>query len=110
MIEALRAEVAPVEPRIITLMPIAQHEEVRKAREAGVRACVSKPVRQSALYNAFVTAIGQALLPSPDVNAKRKDADPLRPTTYRLLLAEDNRVNQQVALGMLKVDGHERRC
>ena len=63
--------------------------------EAGVRACVSKPVRQSALYNAFVTAIGQALLPSPDVNAKRKDADPLRPTAYRLLLAEDNRVNSR---------------
>ena len=96
LIEALRAEVAPVEPRIITLTPIAQHEEVRKAREAGVRACVSKPVRQSALYNAFVTAMDRPCCSSPDVNVNGRMRAILGPDCYtRPVAAEDNRVNSR---------------
>jgi len=106
LVDTLRAECALREPRVIMLMPIAQHEELRKARDAGVRACVSKPVRQSALYNAFVTALGQAVRPLPEREERSSDSTPPPLASYRLLVAEDNRVNQQVALGILKSDGH----
>ena len=36
------------------LMPVGRHGDVREARHAGVLLCLSKPVRQSALYNGLL--------------------------------------------------------
>jgi len=75
------------------------------ARHVGVESCLTKPVRQSALFDAIVTAVsknapvlGRAAASDPAAAAARKE---------RVLVVEDNRVNQMVASHMLKRLGYD---
>jgi two-component system, sensor histidine kinase and response regulator len=104
----ISADPTASQARTIMLLPVGRLADMREAREAGVLACVAKPVRQSALYDALVGAMRGSLevaahAPAPD-NAR---ALPEGVQRGRLLLAEDNLVNQQVALAMLKREGFE---
>jgi two-component system, sensor histidine kinase and response regulator len=78
-------------------------------RAAGIDATLSKPVKQSRLFDCLVTVIGNAeaanralpkrgpaALPPLSVSMRAKLAG------TRILLAEDNPVNQKVALAWLK--------
>jgi len=79
------------------------HAEVQEARQAGIIGFLSKPVRQSQLYNCFVAALetsAQGSLPAPLPHPTPVIA--LRPLQGRILLAEDNPVNQEVAVGMIE--------
>ncbi|MGL4206489.1 MAG: response regulator [Aeromonadaceae bacterium] len=60
---------------------------------------LTKPVRQSDLYNAIVRVLHQSLPAVPDQPINRQACQPLQ---GRVLLAEDNLVNQEVALAMLE--------
>jgi signal transduction histidine kinase/DNA-binding response OmpR family regulator/HPt (histidine-containing phosphotransfer) domain-containing protein len=76
--------------------------EQDRARRAGIDRCLSKPVKQSDLFNAITRSLGVVGLGedvSPDEIAK---SPPLR-----ILLAEDGLVNQRVAVDLLKQHGHE---
>jgi len=82
------------------------------ARTAGIRLCLSKPVRQSQLYDALALMMEGSEEPTaPVVPARGPAADPSRPTSSddaapHLLLAEDNAINQQVAVQMLQTRGY----
>ena len=74
-----------------------------RARAAGVGAFLSKPVTQSELLNAVLSVL------SPSAEAALDLAPaPVRPEPRgaRLLVAEDNVVNQRVAAGLLERRGH----
>jgi CheY-like chemotaxis protein len=73
-------------------------------RQKGIRLMLTKPVRQSQLYDCLV-AMTRAGGP---VRASAQNAETPRPARHRarVLLAEDNPVNQEVALGMLEELGH----
>jgi CheY-like chemotaxis protein len=72
----------------------------REAREIGLAAVVTKPVRQSALLDALLGALGEGSR-APAVRLP-PSAVP-RPTTgLSVLLAEDNPVNQMVARRLLE--------
>jgi signal transduction histidine kinase/DNA-binding response OmpR family regulator len=66
---------------------------------------ITKPVRQSVLYNALVGALSGK---RRRVGAQRSSAPPDEEpdAALRILVAEDNAVNQKVALGMLKKLGY----
>jgi two-component system, sensor histidine kinase and response regulator len=75
--------------------------------ELGISAYLTKPVKQSDLMDTIVGVLASRLLGAkkrPGTGAARppKAARPLR-----VLVAEDNAVNQQVAVGMLERAGHE---
>lgn len=63
--------------------------------------CLSKPIRQSQLFNALVALVGApSAEPIPAVNTtKREGKTPL--SGLRILLCEDNPVNQKYALRLL---------
>jgi len=63
-----------------------------------VERCLSKPVRQSELYDALALLVGTAT-PAVQAPAARAEFPPLH---AHVLLAEDNRVNQLVAVAMLE--------
>jgi len=65
-------------------------------------AYLSKPVKQSSLYNAILSALGNAEASRPRV-AKEATFDPHFAERFplRMLLAEDNSVNQALAVHML---------
>jgi signal transduction histidine kinase/CheY-like chemotaxis protein len=75
-----------------------------RCREVGVTDYLVKPVTQRELLRALLNALGalRAKTESPQVAVhERRSA-----TTLRILLAEDNRVNQALASALLARDGH----
>jgi CheY-like chemotaxis protein len=73
------------------------------AKEAGILVFQTKPVRQSQLYDCLAT--GMATGP-PDLSQRSSASPEATSVLYgRILLAEDNPVNQEVAEGMLKAFG-----
>ncbi|MBL0717479.1 MAG: response regulator [Desulfosarcina sp.] len=86
---------------LVMLSSAAFDEESSRAADVGIRRYLLKPVRQFELYECLLKIIGRPLLTSQH-NPKEK---PSSIFDARILLAEDNPVNQQVALSMLKLIG-----
>jgi len=73
---------------------------------AALDVCLTKPVRQSALLNALTTRVNRRM---PDSMAARRDSHEGSPlegrvagSHWRVLVADDNAVNQRVAVRMLE--------
>jgi PAS domain S-box-containing protein len=78
--------------------------DLARCRDLGIAAYLVKPIRQSELLDAIVTAVG-----SPEPAASTPPPAPRRPATgrsLRVLLAEDNKVNQRLAVRLLEKRGH----
>jgi CheY-like chemotaxis protein len=72
-----------------------------RAKEAGVMQTLVKPIKQSELLDAILTVLGQAEQFEPQETATPREGPRLR-----ILLAEDNPVNQRVARTILEKRGH----
>ncbi|HYO61523.1 MAG TPA: response regulator, partial [Actinomycetota bacterium] len=87
----------------LVLLTSSTRETSESIRVAGFAASLTKPVRQSHLYDAIMTSLGSRPL-GPTARARKADtftatiSPGRRP---RLLVAEDNAVNQKVAVAML---------
>jgi two-component system, sensor histidine kinase and response regulator len=93
--------------RLIVLTSFGQALSPAELKEAGIEAYLVKPVKQSRLFDCLASAMNKAVAenallkpvhPAP-VALGSKPGLPLE--KLRILLAEDNRTNQQVALGHL---------
>jgi len=87
--------------KLVLLTSSGEAGEADRAREAGITTYLTKPVRQSQLHDCLATL----LITPPDV-APAAALPPERPSprtgsSGRILLAEDNLVNQRVASAML---------
>jgi len=96
---------------VIMLTSVGQWSEVRHMQGASIDACLVKPVRQSQLLNTLATAWSKKLHSgfATRTNAlheiaalKAKLADRFAEAPVRVLVAEDNVVNQKVAVRMLE--------
>ena len=86
---------------MVMLSSAAFDEESVRAVDVGIRRYLTKPVRQSELYNCLVNILG-----TPLVKTQRKpEGEPKAIFDAHILLAEDNPVNQEVALSMLELMG-----
>jgi signal transduction histidine kinase/DNA-binding response OmpR family regulator len=72
----------------------------REVRESGLAAVVIKPIRQSALLDALLGALGESR--SAPAAGAHAAAPAGRPLALRVLVAEDNHVNQLVAQRLLE--------
>lgn len=100
----IRADPSTAKLKLVMLAPVGNHAVVQEARGAGLDACLIKPVRQSALYDALVNVVSGHITGDSAVDAAAKqDAgiQVLPGSRGNILLAEDNLVNQAVALGIL---------
>jgi PAS domain S-box-containing protein len=90
---------------IILLTFAGQREDQTRAKNAGAAIAVTKPVKQSELWDAIVTALHVPGLQKVRPSAARR---PARGTHRRLrvLVAEDNPVNQELVLHLLERRGH----
>jgi PAS domain S-box-containing protein len=78
--------------------------DLARCRALGIAAYLVKPIRQSELLDAIVTALGS---PEPAALAAPPAPRPPGNRALRLLLAEDNRVNQRLAVRLLEKRGHQ---
>jgi two-component system sensor histidine kinase/response regulator len=101
----VRPEYSDVKVMILSSGPTPEHRA--RAEEVKVASYLTKPIRQSTLFDAIATAIGpgEALTVEEGVSvAVDEDQAAVRP--LQVLLAEDNPVNQMSATTMLQKLGH----
>ena len=91
---------------IMMLSSAGQRGDARRCRELGVAAYLTKPVRQAELLDAILTALGTK--PKKQAQAALITRHSLREDHghLRILLVEDNAVNQLLAQRMLEKRGH----
>jgi two-component system, sensor histidine kinase and response regulator len=119
--QLIRGEPGLASTSLILLSSTAMPGQARQAEAAGFSAFLTKPVRQSALYDCLATVLAVPASPAShrrSSGAFRRISGPARLITEhqlaearaarraRILVAEDNEVNQQVAVGMLEAMGH----
>ncbi|MGD8237223.1 MAG: response regulator, partial [Armatimonadota bacterium] len=103
---ALNAERA--KDRIVMMLTsIGPHLDAAECRGLGIVSCLTKPVRQSDLFDAIGMAFGL-----PALHAERSDTiigqalAEGQQAPLRVLLAEDNVFNQRLAVRLLEKRGH----
>ena len=117
--QLIRGEPALASTSLILLSSTAVPGQAKQAEAAGFAAFLTKPVRQSSLYDCLATVLAVPAAPTRRASGSfRRVSGPVRMITQhhlaearaarraRILLAEDNEVNQQVAVGMLEALGH----
>ena len=92
-------------PPVLMLSASGAGEEERvKAQEAGAVNFLLKPVTASTLFDAIMTTFAPELLPKK-VNAPTTTPEVRALEGARVLLAEDNEINQQIAVELLTSAG-----
>ena len=88
---------------IIIISAYDWSEIEEEARLAGANAFIAKPLFQSTLYNVLVSAFGAA--PSQPSCEEKSEVERDIFTGKRFLLAEDNALNQEIAVELLSMTG-----
>jgi PAS domain S-box-containing protein len=78
------------------------------AQTVGISTLLTKPVQQSALLDAIQNVVERKTAPCATIQATPETLLARRPVSraLRIIIAEDNPVNQAVAMGMLQKQGH----
>jgi PAS domain S-box-containing protein len=92
--------------KVILLTSASRPSDVTRCRELGISNYLSKPIKQSELFDAIVTAIAEH---SRQGDQHESTSAPIRTSgcSLRVLLAEDNPVNQTLAMRILERLGHK---
>ena len=91
--------------KLVMLTSAGQPEDVVRCRKLGISAYLTKPIKQSELFDVIVSAIGQPVEERVSAPKRRKRSRPaLR--KLQVLVAEDNQVNQLVATRIFEKLGH----
>ena len=101
----LRADPALSSLPIILATSAPSKEVEEQAGRLGISAVLAKPIRQSNLLDQLMTITG---LGRAELLVDESNAEAMEPSGFalRILVAEDNAINQQVAVGLLAKLGH----
>src|SRR5881409_1391606 len=104
---AVRADRALAATRLLILTSAGQRGDGERCRQLGIQAYLTKPIARADLVEAVGTVLaGTASAPgAADLVTRHSIAESRH--ALRVLLAEDNLVNQQVATAMLLKRGHQ---
>ena len=95
---------------ILMLTSCERFGDLARCREAGIAAFLIKPIRREELRKALLTAIAEHDHTCKPAHAPEQLTSPpvvgQQALHFRILLAEDNVVNQRVAVAMLRKAGH----
>src|SRR5262249_45964491 len=109
LVEKIKTDPRLRETVLMMLSSAAQHSDAQRCREMGVSAYLTKPIKQSELFDALITLLaknaGVAFDAAADHSSLALPAGSESPIR-NILLAEDNPVNQRVAIGILEKRGH----
>ncbi|HEY2082947.1 MAG TPA: response regulator [Verrucomicrobiae bacterium] len=103
---AIKAEPAIANTKLIMLSSLGEQLEREELRSVGINACLVKPAKQSCLFNCIADALGGQRTATVDDFPKDNTVAAGAAHTGRILLAEDNSINMDVALGQLDQLGY----
>jgi signal transduction histidine kinase/CheY-like chemotaxis protein len=94
-------------PPIILVTAYGREEIMQQAEQLGLEGFLLKPVSQSVLFDAIIQAMGHEVRKASRVDRKNEDKTEDLKAIYgaRVLLVEDNEINQQVAKEILESAG-----
>ena len=103
--QRIKADPAIASTRLIILTSLGQMMTTEELNKLGIDVYLVKPVKQARLFDSLVNILGKTGAEHLCGTAQKKPAASLptwRPSkALKILLAEDNQINQKVALGQL---------
>jgi PAS domain S-box-containing protein len=104
--QQIRSSYKLQEVKVILLTSASRPSDVARCRDLGISNYLNKPIKQSELFDAIVTAMAEH-----SRQGERHESTPASIQTsgcsLRVLLAEDNPVNQTLAMRILERLGHK---
>ena len=100
--KAIKADPALAKTRLAMMTSLGERGDARRLTEIGFAAYLVKPVRLSDLFDSLRAVLTGEQQKSDNPLVTRHSIREIRRSNVRILLAEDNIVNQKVALGILK--------
>jgi PAS domain S-box-containing protein len=91
--------------KVIMLTSAGEPEDVAQCQALGIDAYLTKPVKQSELFDAIISVLSPRKQMPSRASRPRKGSSTRR--RLKLLLAEDNPVNQMLATRILEKLGHD---
>ncbi len=91
--------------RLLMMTSMGMRGDSKRMKEIGFSGYLTKPVRQSELFEALAVILGYSKKSSGKTLVTRHSLSEMKLEKYRVLLAEDNITNQMVAMGILKKTG-----
>lgn len=95
---------------LVMLTSIGKPKLSDRAVDVNFSACLNKPVKQTQLHNVLLWSLNEQLLkvlPATTITKFDSQVTPASVKGLRILLAEDNLVNQKVALLVLQAIGYQ---
>jgi PAS domain S-box-containing protein len=93
-------------PAIILVTAYGREEVMQKAEESGLDGFLIKPVNASVLFDAIMQSFGEEIPETSRLAKRQRESDAFQDLSgARILLVEDNEINQQVAREILEGAG-----
>jgi two-component system sensor histidine kinase/response regulator len=95
--------------QLVMLTSLGHHLDPGELKAAGIEACVLKPVQQARLLDRLTEVLSGSITKWTETlkaSGKLPQISPNAPSKATILVAEDNRINQMVALGLLQKLGY----
>lgn len=105
--EAVKADPLLASIQLILLNPLLNRMDMDPVKLINFSAYLNKPVRYLQLYHGLVTALNGSDRPPSSIPDHASRREPLKSAGHRILLADDNLVNQKVAVRMLHTLGYQ---
>ena len=103
----IRRQLSAAELPIVMLTSLGQRQALQDEHGADLAAYLSKPIKASQLFSTLLSVVqGQRSSPPPPPEPEQSMPAPLEGLPLRVLVAEDNAVNQRVALRLLQRLGY----
>src|SRR5213593_3826620 len=104
---AVRADRALAATRLLILTSAGQRGDGERCRQLGIQAYLTKPIARADLVEAVGTVLAGTVSAPGEADLVTRHSIAESRHALRILLAEDNPVNQQVATAMLLKRGHQ---
>jgi two-component system, sensor histidine kinase and response regulator len=104
--EQIRSKPEIAAASVIMMSSGAHRGDMARCQELGFSAYLTKPVRQSELRDAIARSLDRRAKPTGSASLPRKARRIAQHHAMHVLLAEDNTVNQRLAIRLLEKRGH----
>ena len=107
LVELIRKDPSLSRPTIMMLTSGSQKGDAARCRELGISTYLVKPVVEAELHDAILRALGRSSTAVGQMLSDTKEDHQNKTRRLRILLAEDNKVNQAFATRVLEKAGHQ---